>query len=484
MSLRGCDDENYRYVGGVQRTSGHLGDFMLRDDDGVERGRYRHLHDPALHDLFGDNHTLYQEHLPFNLFSQKVVKIIGEKLGRGGFGTAYRCEFRGIEYVIKLPNDMLDMGWISVNSDGFLTNNSSHRYYFETMMEYAQEFKDECNFNEMAVDSYTHRTLRQNEPGSRLPAIDHEEYMSIKRELDRMKLHEGYEHIHKILGFVGDLPAIFSEPCSGSLQCLIDANSDIFLGGYLNKLPYQWLELAKQIGNAVEYLRDIARVVHLDIKPGNILYNESKDANGESLYNWKLSDFGLCKAWDRDSGYTTDCLPGTLKYLPRILRDAKKTNTDFVCDAYESSLHSYMATLIMSIKFDIRDGAYLQTMSRFYGIENKDVVDYVISVPQVLCNLQTAKAYGKSRCINGDDYVYGGLAKMLFSKLSEKPGLFLALLDSIKQELSKRQGRGIVGGPAASLIEYQGSDDGSAPRRQRSSSDHGSLGHVSRRSRH
>ena len=109
MSLRGCDDEKYRYVGGVQRTSGHLGDFMLMDGDGVERGRYRHFHDPALHDLFIDNHTLHQEHLPVDVFESKGVKIIGEKLGKGGFGTAYRCEFRGVEYVIKLPNKMLEI---------------------------------------------------------------------------------------------------------------------------------------------------------------------------------------------------------------------------------------------------------------------------------------------------------------------------------------------------------------------------------------
>jgi hypothetical protein len=33
-------------------------------------------------------------------------------LGKGGFGTAFRCEFRGVEYVIKLPNHMLAGGYI------------------------------------------------------------------------------------------------------------------------------------------------------------------------------------------------------------------------------------------------------------------------------------------------------------------------------------------------------------------------------------
>jgi hypothetical protein len=142
------------------------------------------------------------------------------------------------------------------------------------------------------------------------------------------------------------------------------------------------------------------------------------------------------------------------------------------------------------MKWDIPRGGYLQTISDLYGVGDNDVIDCAQSVDDLWKKFQLVGLHGY--CWRGPtegyDYVFLNLGKMVFSKLSEKPGLFLALLDSIKQELSKRQGRGIVGGPAASLIEYQGGEDGpmqpAASRRQRSSSDHGSLGHVSRRSRH
>jgi serine/threonine protein kinase len=479
MSLCHRVYENCSYdrggYGGVETTSAHLGDFKLLDSKGEEKGRFRDLHDADLHGLFRESHTLHQESLQFSVFSNKGVKIVGERLGKGAFGTAFRCQFRGIEYVIKLPNQMLENGFLFIDDDGFLVRSFKKYDDYSVLHSFYRGFFVECRFNGMALESPTHRRLRQNDPGDPLNRADHGEYMRIKNELDIMKSHEGYKHIHKILGFVQGFPAIFSEQCSGSLQGLIDADSNIFLGGYANRLSYQWLELAKQIGNAIEYLKDIARIVHLDIKPDNILYNESKDENGKSVFIWKLSDFGKCKVWKDDGGYTTSLLDGTDLYLPKVLKDIHKEKRRLSFDAYECSLHSYMVTLIMSIKFDIpEEEGYLQDQFDYHdAIDWNDAVECVKSVFLVLHTLEGARD-------GGNDYVLGNLAKMFFSELSDKPNIFISLMDSIKLELFNRQTPAAVREPSPILlIESQVADNSerlmrladAAARRRRSSSD-------------
>ena len=474
------------YGGCIERTSAHLGDLYLLDDDDEDRGTFKDLHGGDLHETFDEHHTLYQEALVASDFYNKAVRII-EMLGKGGFGTAFRCEFRGVEYVIKLPNHMLMGGYIDFDKAGFLVDGSIDRGIAKNKGVMERNFNIECEFNEMALDSYTHRKHRNHVAGDRLIGANYNTYVSIKRELDRMKLHKGFEHIHKIFMFVSGVPAIFSEPCSGSLQGLIDADSGIFLGGYATKLSYQWLELAKQIGHAIEYLKDIAQIVHLDIKPGNILYNESKDENGKTAFTWKLSDFGLCRAWDDDSGYTATYLAGTMMYLPRILKETKKKQGSVSFNAYECSLHSYMATLIMSIKFDIpRAVGYLGDKFNALGpIDCDDAVEYVNYVRDVWSFFRTAKMNGGFvLCHDGShDYVSGELAQMFFSELSEKPNIFISLMDSINLELSNRQG----GGMAA--MKEDAPDHGlmllaaAAARRQRSSSDNEGLGRASQRTR-
>jgi len=495
MSLCASD-----YGGCIERTSAHLGDLYLLDDDDEDRGTFKDLHGGDLHETFDVHHTLYQEPLVASDFYNKAVRIIGEVLGEGGFGTAFRCEFRGVEYVIKLPNHMLAGRYIVFDKAGFLVDGSIDRGIAKNKGKMERNFEIECKFNEMALDSYTHRKLRNHETGARLIGANYDAYVEIKKELDTMKLHKGFEHIHKIFGFVSGVPAIFSEPCSGSLQGLIDADSGIFLGGYATKLSYQWLELAKQIGHAIEYLKDIARIVHLDIKPGNILYNESKNENPKTAFTWKLSDFGLCQAWDDDSGYTATYLVGTTMYIPGILKETKKKQGRVSFNAYECSLHSYMATLIMSIKFDIpRAEGYLEDKFNALGATAAsaasaasaaaeycdDVVGYVNCVKDVWSFFRTAKINGGfCLCHDGSrDYVSGELAQMLFSELSEKPNIFNSLMDSINLELSKRQGAGMA------AMKEETPDDGlmllaaAAARRQRSSSHNEGLGRASQRTR-
>lgn len=487
MSLchRACENCSYDRggYGGVETTSAHLGDFKLLDSKGEEKGRFRDLHDADLHGLFRESHTLHQESLQFSVFSNKGVKIVGERLGKGAFGTAFRCQFRGIEYVIKLPNQMLENGFLFIDDDGFLVRSFKKYDDYSVLNRFKSDFFVECRFNGMALESPTHIRLRQSYPGDPLNRADHGEYMRIKNELDIMKSHEGYEHIHKILGFVQGFPAIFSEPCSGSLQGLIDADSNIFLGGYATRLSYQWLELAKQIGNAVQYLEYMIEIAHLDIKPGNILYNESLDENGKSVFSWKLSDFGLCKEWDRDTDYMTRRLAGTLFYLPRILKDTKKEKGYVDFDAYHCSLHSYMATLVMSIKFDIPrgKGGYLQNISDVYAVERMDAMDVLESVGDVWRVFSVAKDKGFHLCHDGSrDYVLGDLCKMSFMPLSEKPKDFTNLMGSIGLELFNRQTPAAVREPSPILlIESQVADNSerlmqladAAARRRSSSSD-------------
>jgi serine/threonine protein kinase len=78
-----------------------------------------------------------------------------------------------------------------------------------------------------------------------------------------------------------------------------------------NGLPLdRWLKIAKQISSALDYIhshRTIKEFVHRDIKPGNIMFDESGNAI--------LTDFGLVKG-DQFSQLTLkDTVMGTPKYM-------------------------------------------------------------------------------------------------------------------------------------------------------------------------
>lgn len=91
----------------------------------------------------------------------------------------------------------------------------------------------------------------------------------------------------------------------GTLQALLNKPE------YPEGLPLEhWLKIAKQIASALDYMhshRTIKEFIHRDIKPGNIMFDESGNAI--------LTDFGLVKG-DQFSQLTLkDTVMGTPKYM-------------------------------------------------------------------------------------------------------------------------------------------------------------------------
>lgn len=78
-----------------------------------------------------------------------------------------------------------------------------------------------------------------------------------------------------------------------------------------NGLPLErWLKIAKQIASALDYMhshRTIKEFVHRDIKPGNIMFDESGNAI--------LTDFGLVKGEQFSQLTLKDTVMGTPKYM-------------------------------------------------------------------------------------------------------------------------------------------------------------------------
>jgi serine/threonine protein kinase len=79
-----------------------------------------------------------------------------------------------------------------------------------------------------------------------------------------------------------------------------------------NTLPLDWRmrrKIITHIAKGLCYLHEecVKRIAHLDVKPQNILLDDS--------FNAKLSDFGLCKLIDRDTSQVMTRMRGTPGYL-------------------------------------------------------------------------------------------------------------------------------------------------------------------------
>jgi len=104
-----------------------------------------------------------------------------------------------------------------------------------------------------------------------------------------------------------------------------------------NATPSQRLELVARICDAVEHAHQRG-VIHRDLKPGNILVNES----GEP----KVLDFGIARLCDDDSGATllqtqTGELLGTLPYMSPEQIEGKSEALDTRADVYALGLVLY-----------------------------------------------------------------------------------------------------------------------------------------------
>ena len=149
--------------------------------------------------------------------------------------------------------------------------------------------------------------------------MQYSQFLSLQRELFAWRAHEGCFHMHPIIHFDAQIPALFSVPADGTLWTLRNE-----LGGSKLRiaplavnddrcLPVLWTCIAHQLASAVRFIHTHARIAHVDIKPENILYVDlSKD---QTALRCMLTDYGLCRAADQPTQYDW---AGTPTYLPPI----------------------------------------------------------------------------------------------------------------------------------------------------------------------
>ena len=171
MSTRKDFDDNMHKL--ATKTSVHLGRFGLLNPDGsVHRGGFESLDNAELQRLFEEHHILHQENFSDELYVNNSVQLLGDSIGRGTSGIAFRCLFKGSEYVIKIPIAMWKERMLYKDGRNFLIrnlNSDNRDRYNELRRRSDHSFRGECLFNEMAIDSTFHRKIRGGEPGSRSP---------------------------------------------------------------------------------------------------------------------------------------------------------------------------------------------------------------------------------------------------------------------------------------------------------------------------
>ena len=126
--------------------------------------------------------------------------------------------------------------------------------------------------------------------------------------------------------------------------------------------PRAALCVVRCLANALAFLHDVARVVHRDVKPNNVLFDETGAC--------KLCDFGLCAPADAASSPTRR-LDGTVVYMS----PERLASSDPRCGP-ESDVWGVGVTVLESVlgrpPFDIQDGGPLGLVMQ--------IVDTVIDV--------------------------------------------------------------------------------------------------------
>ncbi|MCU0498480.1 MAG: protein kinase [Anaerolineae bacterium] len=145
------------------------------------------------------------------------------------------------------------------------------------------------------------------------------------------KIAERLRHPHIVQFFEADqhqgwLYIAMQFMVGGSLADQLAANPKITLA--------RTADILEQIGSALDYAHH-EKVIHRDLKLGNILLDE----NGDVL----LTDFGIARMLDATQGLTTpdQQMPGTVKYMsPEQVMG--KTDLDYRSDLYSFTVIAYL----------------------------------------------------------------------------------------------------------------------------------------------
>ena len=189
---------------------------------------------------------------------------LGNLLGSGFYGTAYRCTVLSVPLVVKVPRVV----------DAYETLPPSAPISERVRSDFAEELRNAERLLEPA--SYKGATFLSVNRARALYA-----------EMQRMQAHPGYRHIHRLVhGEADPYPMLFSEPCDGTLWELRRSSS----APYWRTDTPEWRELARQLLSAFDYTRTRG-LYHVDIKPDNIFFIGDR---------YMLADFGAMRTDEHD----------------------------------------------------------------------------------------------------------------------------------------------------------------------------------------
>jgi hypothetical protein len=277
-------------------------------------------------------------------------------LGKGTFGMACLCTFRGKEWVVKLPRDQtwdhnLDGATIEEAMSVDVTPRQKKRIL--------RDFAIECSNAEAVLDAPRVRALRDQghkRVGQRLEMLTDAEYADVCQWRDDWTRLPGYAHMHPVVHYDPKIPLLLSLPAEGTIEDL-----RVNVSEYMPDIPKQWLDIAWQLSEAMHFMLEYTELAHVDVKPANVLYVHR--GNGR-LHCW-LSDYGDL--------YPKDTMAGPRYGTPMYLPDAAARAALQATNA-ELSLFEYYATLVDMFEVLCLDGFTTVYTSRYPQVIAQTVV--------------------------------------------------------------------------------------------------------------
>jgi serine/threonine protein kinase len=198
------------------------------------------------------------------------VRLSQPPLGRGAYGVAYRCNVRDQNLVVKVPLEVAPRRGVELPEDADVDRGV--RLDFDAEFRNAERLLEPASF-------------------SRATALSAQEARAILDEMDTMRAHPGYAHMHRIVHYErAPYPMLFSEPCAGTLWERLQSTD------WSTDSP-EWRELACQLLSAFDYTRTRG-LFHVDIKPDNVFYIGQR---------YMLADFGLASTAHHDRSAAQVC---------------------------------------------------------------------------------------------------------------------------------------------------------------------------------
>jgi serine/threonine protein kinase len=284
--------------------------------------------------------------------------VVHKLLGAGSFGVAFSATLAGQEVVVKLPkalvapafqSDTLAEGAYAIR-DILLPQ---QKLSDAEMQMLRKDFEGECRNAAHFLEPPALRIVRSdNGIGPVTKPMQRQNWRALRNEVRRWRMMMGQSQWHKILHFDSSIPALISDRADGTLADLRMSARPQFAFSVEEGPSLLWRHIAEQLNDAMTFMRLCVDMVHVDLKPQNILYVIRQPGRVlEDSVECKISDYGLC--YPRGAivrGNKRGQVMGTPLYSPspeQVLRhwSGKQAVTAL-------SMFQYAATLL-----DLLDGA-------------------------------------------------------------------------------------------------------------------------------